>query len=175
VNIEDKKRFALLMALLQTIWSKESLTMEKVELYFDVLKDIPIETINQAINGMIKTRVRDNFPLPAEIRIACVGNREFEEKALALKLWNVAAESFYGDGTTKMTNDERELLHKTIKLAFGNWERFGMTSRGDEEWDRKHFLECFKIIRQQEINEKLIEQGKREDIKELKELRKLGI
>ena len=175
MNIEDKKKFALLIALLQTVWSKEPLRVEKVELYFDVLKDIPIETINQAINGMIKTRTRDNFPLPAEIRIACIGTKDFEEKTLALKLWYIAGESFYGEGSTKMTDDEQELLNKTIKLAFGGWKKFGMTSTGDEEWDRKHFLECFKIIRQQETQQKLIEQGKKAGIKELKELTKLGI
>lgn len=61
---KDKKQFLVLMAVLGTAY-KEQIPKERAKLYFEFLRDYPIEKLSQAVEDHIKTS--NWFPKIAEL------------------------------------------------------------------------------------------------------------
>lgn len=160
--IEDKKmrlRFENIMNVFAEVFGKPT-TREKNRIYFTVLKQYPIGLIERAAQRIIREKLISTFPLPAEI-VEKMSDSEEKIEIEALKAWNEAEKiAFLGE-----RNSEDPILTKVITIAFGSWERFGQTNPNNE-FDRKHFVECYKSI----TKEKRIEQLK--ETKKVKELKK---
>jgi hypothetical protein len=77
----------------------------------------------------------------------------------ALEAWNEAERiAFLGE-----RDSDNPVLNKVITIAFGSWERFGQTDPNND-WDKKHFIDCYKAITKDERLQQLKEPKK---VKEL--------
>jgi hypothetical protein len=90
-----------------------------------------------------------------------IGSNEGQIELRALGAWEYACSNY--DGREGGVDDP--LLDETIRIAFGGWQRFGMTDPDRETLDRKHFIDCFKALAEKE---------KREGPMEISVLRKLS-
>jgi hypothetical protein len=157
-NEETKKRFNGIMNIFAEIFGKPT-TREKNRIYFTILQDYPIELIESAAHRIIREKAISTFPLPAEI-IEKMNESEDNIMIEALKAWNEADRiAFLAE-----RNSDNPILNKVITIAFGSWERFGQTDPRND-FNRKHFIECYKAITKEERMEQLKETKK---IKELK-------
>jgi hypothetical protein len=144
VPSEKEKDFALLMAMLATVFEKDGISKQRIEIYYSCLGNIPYPLLTAGVNHIINTRRFSSMPTPAEIREAALGISAEELERLAMDAWgraNRALLQIGGEGR----NDP--ILNEAIKMAFGGWERFGNLDPGDEPWDRLHFLRCYQSLK----------------------------
>lgn len=157
-NKEMRLRFENIMNTFAEIFNKPT-TREKNRIYFTILQDYPIELIERAVHRIIREKAISTFPLPAEI-IEKMNDSEDKVMMEALKAWNEAEKiAFLGK-----RNSDNPILNKVITIAFGSWERFGQTDPSND-FDRKHFIECYRAITKNERLQQLKEPKK---VKELK-------
>lgn len=137
----DRYAFATLMAVLGTAFGENGMPKARTEIYYDQLKDIPIDVLKRAVESILRHRKYSSIPTIAEIREAALGRDEDIETA-ALEAWSRASRAvecslYLCDGT---------LLDEAVRVAFGGWERFGQTDREHEMADRAHFLKVFRSL-----------------------------
>ena len=170
----DLKRFGILLSILQETFSPDKLfSKERTKIYFEILKDIPIENMELAVKELMKKKRYPVFPLPSEIRKAAGFDEEEDIELKALEafreadslVFNIIQEKAMG----RKSHAENPLIEETIRLCFGGWQSFGNTDRKDENWDRKHFVEIYKKLFQAARIEKLLSAA--EITKQLKENR----
>jgi hypothetical protein len=158
--IDSKKmrvRFENIMNTFAEIFEKPT-TREKNRIYFTVLQEYPIELIERAAQRIIREKAISTFPLPAEI-IEKMNDSEDKVMMEALEAWNEAERiAFLGE-----RDSDNPVLNKVITIAFGSWERFGQTDPNND-WDKKHFIDCYKAITKDERLQQLKEPKK---VKEL--------
>lgn len=134
---QDKKTFAFLLAKLETAFF-ESISKERVALYFDYLNDLSIGQIERAIDFLIERRERRGFPTIAEIRSATLGSMEYR----AVEAWGeIMNKKFHFE---KQFNDS--LIPRVLKVAFGSLGGFYESDERNEMADRAHFLKTYKLI-----------------------------
>jgi len=148
------ERFAFVMATLQEIFCPEKpVSSRKVKIYEKLLEPFSIEAIERAAEDIAYSKRIHAFPLPVDFIDAIqVSECKLEEEGL--KLWNTACMLAF----TSNYPSEDDLLNRTIELAFGSWRKFGET-KPDNDWDRTHFIRCYKIVMKGRP-EKFLEQGK---------------
>lgn len=156
-NKEIRLRFENIMNAFAEIFGKPT-TREKNRIYFTILQDYPIELIEHASHRIIREKAISTFPLPAEI-IEKMDASEDKLNLEALRTWN-EAERIATIGDRKSNNP---VLNNVITIAFGSWERFGQTNPSND-FDRKHFIECYKAITR---DERLRQLKEPEKVKEL--------
>ena len=136
---EDKKKFAILMAMLGTAFGEKGIMPERIDIYWAHLLDIPVDTVAQAVQTIIKTRRYSSIPTIAEIRDAALG-RDEDIETTALEAWGKASQAvsrgFY-------LRDE-SAIDEAVRVAFGGWQKFGETDPENEMADRAHFIRVFK-------------------------------
>jgi len=137
MSLIDKKKFALLMAKLETAFF-ESIQKETVALYFDYLNDLAIEQINRAVDYLIDKRDKRGFPAIAEIRAATLGSTEYR----AVEAWGQLLSGTY-DLNKKYTD---ALIPEVAKVAFGGIKNFYAGDARNEMADRAHFIRAYKLI-----------------------------
>lgn len=76
---DDREDFALCMAMLATAFEKEGIKKEKIQLYEQFLKDIPMYLLKLGVIKIIKTRKFSGLPTIAEIREACKSEKAHNE------------------------------------------------------------------------------------------------
>lgn len=136
---DDKKKFAILMALLGTAFGGQGMTTAQIDVYHAHLSDIDLDRLGGAVKTIIKTRKYSSVPTIAEIRDAALGRDEDIETA-ALEAWGRASRAV-GRG---LYLREDPAINEAVRVAFGGWERFGETDPENEMADRAHFLRVFK-------------------------------
>ncbi|MCK9600342.1 MAG: hypothetical protein M0R06_14955, partial [Sphaerochaeta sp.] len=86
----DHRAFLTLMLILQTLFDKESVSEQKLDLYFEYLSDLSLSEIKQAVDAIVSTRRYSTFPSIAEIRESALGLRDAQVDEAALAAWNRA-------------------------------------------------------------------------------------
>ena len=147
----DPKSFIVLLGTLSVAYG-ENISTERARIYYDCLKDIPLDILKEGIYSLLKTRVYPKFPTIGEIRDKCLGENDEEQEAAALKAWQTAITRYHGNGDPQ--------LNETITLAFGGWDKFDETSLENEISDRYHFMKCFKVIAKSKAKDKLLGEGR---------------
>lgn len=168
---EDFDAFGVFMSMLQETFSPDKpISKERTKIYFEILSDISIESLELAIKDLMKTRQYPTFPLPREIREAAGFNLDDHIELRALGAFRQACELVYParDPGHKIEAEDL-LIEKTIYLCFGGWDHFADTDPKDETWDRKHFVEIYKNLFQLGKKDELLSQA--EIMKQLKENR----
>lgn len=162
MKISDYKEFAKLMAVMQEIFTPDKpVSKEKVQIYFDLLREYPIERIKYGVHKIIETKKISTFPLPAEIKEAMGYSDDLNIELEAAEAWSKACDIAFM--ATRDSDDP--ILNETIRISFGGWERFGQSELRNETFDRAHFLRCYKNISSKMLMEK-------DMLKELDETRK---
>ena len=83
----DKKRFAKVMATLAEVFSKDPISKEKTDIYYRVLCNYPIESIESAADYLIEHKTIPTFPLPAEIIELCTQRTKTDLELQASSAW----------------------------------------------------------------------------------------
>lgn len=135
MNQNDRKKFALLMAKLETAFPGEIITREKTALYFDYLDDLAIGQISRAVDFIIQTRTDPRFPLIGQIREATLGSVDNK----AMEAWSTMK------NLTSWTKLD-PFLKRVIETAFGSVENYLNGMQQDDTYDRPHFLRAFKLL-----------------------------
>lgn len=160
----DKLAFAALMAALGTAFGDNGMPKARAAIYYEHLRDIPIDSLERAVEFIIRSRKYSSIPTIAEIREAALGRDEDIETA-ALEGWALAKREVafgyrYEDG--KMVYGGRDaILDEAVRVAFGGWYNFGQTNPENEIADRAHFLRVFKGLarRRRELGELALPAG----------------
>lgn len=143
-NQDTRIRFEKIMNTFAEIFG-HSTTKKKNRIYFSFLKDLSIDEIETAAEGIIKEKRISTFPTPGEIREKIFSDEQMEVSGL--ELWNKANELII----LGVRESGDQLLDQTIELAFGSWRQFGETDPKDEPFDRRHFVGCYKSIVKKEM------------------------
>lgn len=145
----DHRAFLTLMLILQTLFDKESVSEQKLDLYFEYLSDLSLSEIKQAVDAIVSTRRYSTFPSIAEIRESALGLRDAQVDEAALAAWNWANAALVAG--RPVTDDP--VLCEAIRLAFGGWGGFGETEPNND-FVKKRFLDCYKIAASKRLEAK---------------------
>lgn len=170
MKTEDLKKFGVFLSVLQETFSPDKpISKERTKIYFEILKDIPIENIELGIKNLMKKKKYPIFPLPREIREAAGFVEDDDLEIRALEAFREACDLVrtYEPGRTLEPKDP--FVEEAIYLCFGGWENFQDTDPKNENWDRKHFVEIYTRLFQLNQRDKLLSQA--EIMKQLKENR----
>jgi hypothetical protein len=136
---DDKKKFAIYMALLGTAFGEHGISTARIDVYWDQLRDIPVDLVGAAVSRILKTRKYASIPTIAEIREAALGRDEDIDTA-ALEAWGRAAYAVER-GHYPLPD---EAVNEAVRVAFGGWEKFGQTDPESSMADRAHFLKVYR-------------------------------
>ncbi len=178
MNPEDFKRFGIFMLGLQETFSPDKpISKQRTKIYFEVLKDIPIENIELGIEELMKKKKYPLFPLPREIREAAGFVEEDDLELSALMAFREACELVHHFVFEKELHPKDPYVKETVYLCFGGWENFTCIDPKNDAFDRKHFVEVYKRLIVSDKKDKLLSQaeilkqiqGNREKVKTLEE------
>lgn len=143
----DRLAFASLIAALGTAFGEAGMPKARAEIYYEYLKDIPVERLKCAVDAIIRSRKYSSIPTIAEIREAALG-RDDEIEIAALRAWTDAKNEIafgyrYENGNAVYGGKDAK-LDEAIRIAFGGWHSFGQTDPENDVADRAHFIKVFK-------------------------------
>jgi hypothetical protein len=134
----DRYAFAALIAVLGTAFGENGIPKARAEIYYENLRDLPLDSLKRAVELILKTRKYSSMPTICEIREAALG-RDDEIEAGALEAWGKAC---YAVERGFYSNDP--VVTEAVRIAFGGWEKFGQTDPENGVADRAHFIRVFK-------------------------------
>jgi len=129
----DRVQFAKMMFGLSEIF-KGGISEVGIELYFNALAEFDIDEVARGISDVVKTRVYNDMPKPAEIIKAITGG----DNVRALSAWDKVLSSARR-GCKKHHDPD---IEHTVRLC-GGWPQLGMTLEEDLHWVKKEFIEAF--------------------------------
>jgi hypothetical protein len=147
-KMEDKKRFAILMAKLATAFENNGIMTDRVAFYWAYLKHIPMADLERAAEEIIHERKINCLPTIAEIEEKATRTGENELNRRALAAWRGANEMII---TGARAGDE--VLDESVRIAFGSWERFGGCNPEQDGYDRSHFTRVYKDVARRKAKE----------------------
>ena len=116
---------------------KESISEIGLEIYFNALAEFSIDEVSVAVSAVVKKRVYNGIPKPAEIIEAITGG----ENVKALMAWDEVLSSARRSCKKHADPD----IENAVRLC-GGWHKLGMTLEEDLHWVKKEFIEAFKDV-----------------------------
>lgn len=107
----------------------------KMDLYYNALKDLSIEQLNDAVNILCQTKTIKTWPLPAEIRQAVEGNPQDKAQVAFDKL--ITAVRSIGPYQTVIFDDPA--IHAFVQ-SYGGWEEICDKTVDDWKYMRNEFV-----------------------------------
>ena len=139
----DELKFAKLMAVLAEVFEGgTSPSKMKMEIYFQALKQYNINTLQQAIENIIKTRVFPSFPKPGEI----VQEIESVKADLALLAWTQVVTAIKRIGPWKSVRFGDPTIHAVIEFM-GGWSATGDWLEDELKWKQKEFERLYMVMK----------------------------
>lgn len=144
----DKIRFAKCMAILAESFTQEY-SSKKIDIYYQALKDLPIENIERAVWNLVNTRTTATFPKVAEIRESINGKTE-DRAILALAKVERALREV---GAYNSIVFDDPIIHKVICSFDNGW--IGIADMTTEEWiwGRKDFIRLYEAYSNNGVHE----------------------
>lgn len=133
---KDLPEFSKVMAVLSTTYEKTT-SEELLSIYYDVLKQFPLDDIKSAVGNHIQTS--KFFPRPAEI-IALIKPLETIE-IIADKAWNQLLKAISKHGYYDSVQFEDKVIHSCIR-SMGGWMQ--VSDREPDTWMHKDFVNFYK-------------------------------
>lgn len=134
-NHQLDHRFIEVMALLAEQSGQETNEF-KERIYAEGLNDIPIESIQQAVWSLVKTRTFASFPKIAEIRDAIGGKADDIAEVQAALVWQSVKQ--YGGARSVVFDDPVTMA--VIQQCFGSWQKMCSELMEDQlQWFLKDF------------------------------------
>ena len=153
---EDRERFCVAMGTMAEVFQKKP-SQSLAEIYFDVLKDMDIDTFEKACARLFNTRtITGTFPLVAEIREAAGGGKH----ALVLRIqqaWDKFIYALRRHGYYDSVIFDDPIIHAILR-SWGGWlEWSGNRDMDDKEedlkWVRKDFEKLYAALANRENHE----------------------
>lgn len=142
-NPDDRQRFSAMMFMLAEIF-KESLSEPRIDVYWDILEEYPIDDILKAAKMILQTKTIKVFPLPAEF-ISVIDQPDIK----ALDAWQSILKAIEYHGIYQSPTFKDPLVSNVIQ-SFGGWISFCMMSREQSEdqwnWTRKEFMKIYQSL-----------------------------
>lgn len=144
----DKKDFAEAFMLVCMTYDKDP-SKELIGLYFNILKEYPVEQVKTAFELHLKCPDRGTFfPKPADIIAKITGTQKqktinIESKAIAA--WDEAYAAMLKHGQYQSVKLSDPLGMKVITYL-GGWSTFCMMKVDDEQWRRKEFINAYMTL-----------------------------
>lgn len=115
----------------------------KAELYFEALRDLPLEAVIAGLNAAVRSCTF--MPKPAEIRALVVGDDE-DQAEIAWLDYKQQAKQIGGYGSPTL----EPALADALVAVFGSWEAACWTDFTPEMWaaKRKEFGRVYRAMRQ---------------------------
>jgi hypothetical protein len=132
------KRFTALMAAMGEAFSVEA-SPQKIEIYAQVLSDIPIGEIERAVKQILLSRKTASFPKIAEIREAITGDIDSRAQDALVKVERAMAE--HGGYRTIVFDDP--VIHTVIERVQGEWVGLCEMEPDEFKWWKKDFLKLY--------------------------------
>lgn len=119
-----------------------SINDARLEIYAEMLSDLPIEKIRVGIVHIIKTRTfAGNLPTVAEIREAANSNGVPLETRAALA-WDMALTAIHKHGPYQSPSFSDPIITRIV-IAWGGWTDFGLWPADETKWKRKEFMQLY--------------------------------
>lgn len=116
----------------------------RMEIYADMLSDIPVEKLRSGIVHLVKTRTfAGNLPSVAEIREAVAGEGN-DLDARALLAWNEAKAAIHDVGNYQSVTFADPIIMQIIR-TWGGWEKWGDWPTEETKWKEKDFIHQYKV------------------------------
>lgn len=114
----------------------------KGSLYFEALKDLPLEQVIGAMNQAVKTCTF--MPKPAEIRTLAIGDTEDRAEGA----WMLLRKAMGQVGSYRSLIVDDPVLAEAIVAVFGSWPQACLTDLSPEMWasKRKEFGRVYRVI-----------------------------
>ena len=117
---------------------KGKLSEMKIKIYFEALKDIPLEGFKQAVSNIARTS--KFFPVPAEIREAIFGRPEDQAVIAVDKIQG----ALRGVGGYESVCFDDPIIHLIIQ-NYGGWAKLSDITQDEWKWLRKEFEKHYKV------------------------------
>lgn len=133
----DLKAFEQIMTSLNELYGDPAKQISdlKMELYYNALKDLSIDQLNDAVNILCQTKTIKTWPLPAEIRQAVEGNPQDKAQVAFDKL--ITAVRSIGSYQTVIFDDPA--IHAFVQ-SYGGWEEICDKTVDDWKYMRNEFV-----------------------------------
>lgn len=140
---QDELKFAELMTVLAEVYDDGRPPSKlKMEVYFRTLKQFDIESIENAVKGLIFTRTTASFPKPAEIIQEIRGTVSNQ----ATMAWIEVLETVKHVGHYQSVKFSDPVIHGVIE-AMGGWIRLaGEMTTDEEKWKQKEFEKLYEVL-----------------------------
>jgi hypothetical protein len=139
----DFKRFGTAIAGLAEVFDTKGNGISSVgmELYFRALEDLEIEDIERAAMEIVRNRVFNGMPKPAEIRETIQGTKE----DAAVIAWGKVDAAVRKHGPYPSVQFDDPAIHSAIELM-GGWVEFQNVPLDEWKWRRKEFERAYSIL-----------------------------
>jgi len=136
IREREYQQFLTLMLILQTIFDRDAVSEQKLDLYFEYLSDLSLTELKRGVDAIVSTR--RHFPTVAEIREAALGLQGERVESAALDAWHRANIALIAGRPV-----DDPALNEAVRLAFGGWGGFGQ-AEPNNEFVKKRFIECYR-------------------------------
>lgn len=145
-NQESPNFFSRLKALAELFDAKFS--EAKATLYFEALKDLPLEAVIRALNQAVKSCTF--MPRPAELRNFALGDSEDRAEGA----WISFRETMKRAGSYASLSIADAALGETIIAMFGSWPQACAQELSPEMWSskRKEFARVYHVMCQRNLS-----------------------
>lgn len=139
----DLKRFGTAIAGLAEVFDTkgDGISSVGMELYFRALEDLEIDQIERAAMEIVRTRVFNGMPKPAEIREAIQGTKE----SAAVLAWEKVDKAVRKHGPYESVRFDDAAIHSAIELM-GGWVELQNVPLDEWKWRRKEFERLYAIV-----------------------------
>jgi ABC-type molybdate transport system substrate-binding protein len=138
----QRNEFAQIYNLMVLTWPKEPQTKERMEIYFELLKDNPVEIVKAAVLAHAADPEKGMwFPAIADIRRHILAAAEAANRVpTGYEAWEevIQAIRWYGR-SRKPEKFSHPLITKCVDVM--GWAEMCMSEQ--PEWTRYHFLKCY--------------------------------
>lgn len=144
----DKMEFARLLMAAGELYNRE-ISKELKRMYFDALKDLPIQVIEAALNAHVNDPDAGQFfPKPADLRRHLLGTAKQQAEAVedrAAVAWAAILGQIQRTGAHgNLVLEDKQAL-ATVQ-AMGGWRNLCMTLTEDLTWRRKDFIGLYETF-----------------------------
>jgi hypothetical protein len=135
----DMKEFAQMMGMLDEVFGDPSkpISKAKMQFYFNALQNLSMNELNLAVAHLSATKTFHKFPLPAEILEAAAGKSEIAAEEAFMSL--IGAISHYD------SVEFEDGCIAAVVAALGGWDVICNWKTEDRKWNRKNFVELYKV------------------------------
>jgi len=137
----DFKEFTIAMQTLAVAFDKEA-TEDLYEVYWQALKDLPLEAFQRACGAALRTS--EWMPRPAHLR-KLTGEVGPEHRATVA--WEAVRTAIGQHGTYKSVDFSDPVINATIRNMTGGWTELGRREAKDFDiWGRKEFERIYQAL-----------------------------